>query len=131
MVMVEPRFLYAVISKTLILGGLAAIIGYIAASASFAVAVVIGAVITAINMRTVTWAMQKMLEAGREGKGSAAAWSLLLAAKMLVLIGVIWMLITRADVNAVGFAIGFSLFMPAIGWQMVVAKPEEQESEEG
>jgi small-conductance mechanosensitive channel len=100
-------------------------------SASFASAVVIGSLVTAINLRTAAWAMKKMFESGRDGKPSAMGWSLLLAVKLVVLIAVVWVLLAYVNVNAVGFAIGLSLFMPAIGWQMVTGKIERRGSEKG
>ncbi len=131
MAMLAPSFVYGVINKSLILGALVALVGFFSVSAGFAGAVLIGTLMTAVNMRTVAWAMSKMLEAGREGKTASAGWSLLLAVKMLLLIGSIWVLVAYVNVNAAGFAIGFSLFMPAIGWQMLVAAPERTDSGKG
>lgn len=130
MAMIAPGFVYGVIRKTLALGALTSLIGFFLASKEFAAAVVIGTLVTAVNLRTVAWATKRLLDPERDGK-SATGWSLLLAGKMLVLIAVIWCLIAYVNVDVVGFAIGFSLFMPAIGWQIVVAKPEEEETEEG
>lgn len=131
MAMLEPNFVYGVIRKSLILGGVGAIVGYLVASGAFAAAVAIGALVTAINLRTVAWAIKKMFESGRDGNASAVGWSLLLGLKMMLLIALVWVLLAYVNVNAVGFAIGLSLFMPAIGWQLLTSGPERRDSEEG
>jgi hypothetical protein len=134
MVMIEPEFVYGVVRKSLFLG-MAVVLGtLLAVSENFAVAVAIGTVLSAINLRVMAWTIKKMLDAGRDGGTSAGAWGVLLTLKMLVLIGIIWWLIAHVNVNAVGFTVGFSLFMPAIGWQMLVAEPpggSENDSVEG
>ena len=130
MAMIAPGFVYGVIRKTLTLGALTSLVGLFMASANFAAAVVIGTLVTAINLWTVAWATKRLLDPDR-GRKSSTMWSLIFAAKMIVLIAVIWCLIAYVDVDAVGFAIGFSLFMPAIAWQIVMARPEEDESEKG
>jgi hypothetical protein len=112
-----------VVRKSLFLGVAVVLVTLLAVSADVAWAVAIGTVVSAINLRVMTWTIKKMLDAGREGGTSAGAWGMLLTLKMLVLIGVIWWLIAHVDVNAVGFTVGFSLFMPAIGWQVLVARP--------
>lgn len=127
--MLNPDYVYGVIRKSVVLGAIAALVSLFAVSVLFAEAVVIGTLVSAINLRVLAFSMKKMLEAGLDGGTSAGGWSLLLAMKMLVLIGVIWILITVVNVNAVGFVFGFSLFMPAIGWQMLVSKPDGSEDD--
>jgi small-conductance mechanosensitive channel len=127
MVMVKPDFVYGVVWKSLLLGAIAAIVMLFAVSAEVAGAVVIGTLVSAINLRVVTLSIKKMLEAGLDGGTSATGWTILLALKMFVLIGVIWILITAVEVDAVGFVFGFSLFLPSIMWQVLVDKPDESE----
>jgi hypothetical protein len=129
MVMLEPEFLYGVVRKSLLLGFVAAAVTLFTVSAEFAGAVAIGTLVSAINLRIVAYSIKRMLEAGRDGGTSANAWSLLLAGKMLVLIAVVWCLIAYVNVNAVGFVFGFSLFMPAIGVQVVTSKPNGSEED--
>lgn len=129
MVMLQPEFVYGVVRRTLVLGAISALVMLLAVSVEVAVAVVVGTLVSAINLRVVALSIKKMLEAGRDGGTSSAAWTLLLSTKMLVLIGIVWVLITIAEVNAVGFVFGFSLFMPAIGWQLVSAKPDSSEND--
>ena len=125
MVMLQPKFVYGVGRKSIALGFVAAIVGFMAVSASFALAVVIGTVVSTINVRIVAIGIDKMLRAAEEEDVSARAWSILLAFKMFALIALIWVLIARAGVDAVGFVFGFSLFMPAVGWQLLVDNPNE------
>ena len=128
--MLQPDFVNGVVWKSLVLGAIAALVILVAASVEVAVAVVIGTLVSAINLRVVALSVKKMLDAGLDGGASAAGWSFLLTAKMLVLIGVIWALITVVEVDAIGFVFGFSLFMPAIGWQLLVAKPDTSEDDD-
>lgn len=129
--MLQTDFVYGMVRKSLVLGAILALVMLFAVSAKVAAAVVVGTLVSAINLRVVALSIKKMFDAGRDGSASATAWSMLLATKMLVLIGVIWVLITKLEVDAVGFVFGFSLFMPAMGWQMLVSKPDgsEQDSE--
>lgn len=127
MVMLKPDFVYGMVWKSLVLGAIAALVMLFAVSAEVAGAVVIGTLVSAINLRVVILSIKKMLAAGLDGGTSAVGWTLLLALKMFVLIGVVWLLITVAEVDAMGFVFGFSLFLPAIGWQVVVEKPDESE----
>lgn len=132
MVMLEPSFAYGVVRKSLLLGLFTALVTLFAVSAEFAAAVTIGTLVSSINLRTVAWVIKKMIDAARDGGTSSTKWSLLLAGKMLLLIALIWVLIAYVDVNAVGFVFGFSSFLPAIGWQVVVSEPNvpDDESEE-
>lgn len=123
MVMIEPDFVFGVVRKSLFLGAAAVLGALLAVSAEVALAVAIGTVVSSINLCVMAWTIKKMLDAGRDGGTSATAWGLLLTLKMLVLIGFIWWLIAYVNVNAVGFTVGFSLFMPAIGWQILVSEP--------
>jgi len=127
MVMLQPDFVYGVVRRSLALGAIAALISLFAASSEVAGAVVIGTLVSAINLRVVALSVKRMLEAGRDGNASSAFWTMVLAGKMFVLIAVVWVLIAYVEVDAVGFVFGFSLFMPAIGWQMLVSKPDESE----
>lgn len=129
MVMLQPEFVYGVVRRSLVLGAISALIMLFAVSVEMAVAVVVGTLVSAINLRVMILSIKKMFEAGRDGGTSSVAWTLLLATKMLVLIGLVWVLITVVEVNAVGFVFGFSLFMPAIGWQLLVAKPNPSEED--
>lgn len=124
MAVIEPNFIYGVIRKSLAVGAIAATIGWLAmGTVELGLAVLVGTLISALNLRTVAWAIRKMLEAGRDGDETAGAWTLVLAGKLLALIASVWVLIAYAGVDAVGFALGFSSFLPAIGWQMLVSSP--------
>lgn len=129
MVMLQPDFVYGVVRKSLVLGAISAIITLLAVSAKFALAVAIGTAVSAINLRFVALSIKKMFEHGREGSASATSWSILLSLKMLILIAIIWVLISRWNVDAVGFVFGFSLFMPAIGWQMWASDSDGSEED--
>lgn len=127
--MLQPDFVYGVVRRSLVLGAIAALVTLYAVSAKFAAAVAIGTGLSAINLRFVALSIKKMFDNGREGSASATRWSILLSLKMLVLIAIIWLLITRWNVDAVGFVFGFSLFMPAIGWQLWASDPDGSEED--
>ncbi len=128
--MLQPDFVYGVVRRSLVLGALAALVMLLTVSAQVAGAVVIGTLVSAINLRVVALSIHKMFDAGRDGGTSPVGWTILLTLKMLLLIGVVWYLITAVEVDAVGFVFGFSTFLPAIGWQLLVTKPDESEAEE-
>ena len=125
MVMLQTDFVYGVVRRTLLLGAISAFITFFAVSASFAMAVMIGTLVSSINLRVTAWSIKKMLDAARDG-AAAAAWSMIIVSKLFVLVGVIWVLIAQVEVDAVAFVFGFSLFMPAIGWQML-SEPDSSE----
>ena len=129
MVMLQPDFMYGVVRRTLLLGVLAALIILFTVSVEVAEAVVVGTLVSATNLRVVTASIKKMFDRGREGKASATIWTLVLVAKMLLLVALIWVLITRVELNAVGFVFGFSIFLPAIFWQLLVSGPDDSEDD--
>lgn len=129
MVMIQPDFIYGVVRKSLVLGVIAALVMLLLVSVEVAEAVVVGTLVSAANIRLVALSIKKMFDRARDGKASAVFWALLLTFKMLMLVVLIWVLFTYAKLNAVGFVFGFSLFMPAIFWQMLVTEPDDSEDD--
>lgn len=127
MVMLEPEFVYGMVRKAFLLGIAFAAAAFFGLSADVAAAILIGTLVSTINLRVMAWSIRKMFDAIKEGRGNSTWYALLLVAKMLLLIAAIWVLIAYADVDPMGFAFGFSLFMPAIGWQMWASRSDESD----
>lgn len=123
MVMLQPEFVHGVVRRTVVLGLASALVLFWAMSAQVAIAVVVGTLVSAVNLLALTWSIKKVLQQVVEGS-VAAVWPFLIVAKMLGLVAAIWVLLTVAKLNAVGFVFGFSAFLPAIFWQLWVVGPE-------
>lgn len=115
---IDPRFLNGVIIKTGIVGGVLALVIGFGFSQPLGVGVAVGALVSVLNLRFVVWALGKLLDAARGIGGSSLVWTLLLGSKMAILMGIVWYLLSVVGVDAVGFTIGFSAFLPAILWQL-------------
>lgn len=114
----DPRFLNGMIVKTAILGLILTLVSLFSGFFSnfhLAISIFIGATLAAVNLWIFTVAMAILME----GKRSQLTWSFLLFGKMITLIALIWFLIGIVNINALGFAFGFSLFLPAMFWQMI------------
>lgn len=114
---IDPRFLNSVILKTAIIGVLLAAVCSFTLSTAIGIGVAVGAAVSVLNLRFVVWALGKLFDATRDIGGSPLVWTILLGFKMAILMGIIWILLSTFSVNAVGFTIGFSAFLPAMLWQ--------------
>lgn len=116
--------------KTLIVGGLVALGIGVFFGAWIGVSALAGALLVALNLKVVEWVTRQIIRAGEAGQKSGAIWSLLLVLKMLVLFGTIFYLIVRLELDAIGFIVGFSAFLPAIVWQVVISKDDSSSSQD-
>jgi len=124
----ERAFIERLVLKTFILGLFASVAAALLTDLHFAQSVLVGALISAINLRFVQWISKKLIEGATEGSTSPVLWSFLLVAKMTILFGVIWLLVVEFGFDAVGFVLGFSSFLPAIGWQAWAIRDHESQT---
>jgi hypothetical protein len=112
----ELDVIRAVVRKTFIIGLVALSFSWWYAGATLGIAVVFGVVVAASNLLFVAWLSKKVIGdgAGLVGKGG---WMVLSVLKMSILFGLVWLLIARLELDAIGFVIGFSCFLPAMVWQ--------------
>jgi hypothetical protein len=117
----EYDVILAIIGKTFIIGLLAFAGGWWFAGGSIALAIGVGAIVAAANLYFVAWLIEKVI--GDDGKGvvGKGGYMILSTIKMTLLFGLVWFLIARLGLSAVGFAIGFSCFLPAMVWQALVS----------
>lgn len=125
MASLERAFIEGLVLKTAVLGILAALGALWLADVHFAQSVLVGAAVSAINLRFVQWVSKKLIDDSKEGSVNPGVWGGLLVLKMTVLFGVIWLLVVELGFDAIGFIIGFSSFLPAIGWQAWALRDEE------
>lgn len=113
----EIDVIRAIIGKTFVVGVILCAGAWWFAGWPFAVAVAVGVAVAALNLAFVAWLSKKLIgkgHGGPVGKAGYVAFSLL---KMAALFGVVWYLIVRVGLDAIGFVTGFSSFLPAIVWQ--------------
>lgn len=125
MASLERAFIEGLVLKTAVLGIIAAFITFWFADFHLAQSVLVGAAVSAINLRFVQWISKKLIDGAKEGQAAPALWGVLLVLKMTVLFGVIWLLVVEFGYDAIGFIIGFSSFLPAIGWQAWALRDED------
>ena len=118
MAKLELDVIRAVVRKTFIIGLVALGLAWWYAGATLAIAVGVGVLVAASNLLFVAWLSKKVIGDG-EGVAGKGAWMALSTLKMALLFGLVWFLIARLQLDAVGFVIGFSCFLPAIVWQAV------------
>ncbi len=116
----ELDVIRAVIRKTLMLGLVALAGTWWFAGASIALAVAVGVVVASLNLAFVAWLSRKVIGDGK-GMVGKGGWMALSVVKMTILFGLVWFLIARLGLDAIGFVIGFSCFLPAIVWQALVS----------
>lgn len=119
MTTLESRFVDALVWKTIILGVAFAALGWMIFTAQFAAAILLGMLVSAFNLRVVAWVGRKMVRAAQSGQTSTSMWTAVLLVKLLLLfvLTYIFVAVVRADV--IGYVIGYSSFLPAIGWQAI------------
>lgn len=113
----EIDVIRAIIRKTFVVGAILWAASFLYAGSAFSVAVAVGVAVAALNLVFVAWLSKKLVGAGREGQVGKAGWTVFSLVKMAALFGIVWFLIVRVGLDAIGFVIGFSSFLPAIVWQ--------------
>ena len=131
MTMLETKFVDGLFWKTLIIGVLAALIGWWAMSAHFAGSVGLGVLVSAFNLRVIGWISRKMVKAAKNGDTSSALWSTLLVLKLFLLFVLTFVFIIVVGANVFGYIIGYSTFLLAIVWQLAMQLGREDEVIEG
>lgn len=108
--------------KTAILGGLGSAVGGVLGSVWFGLSVFVGVAVTLTNLRVVEWISTKLLSAARQGQTSSAPWTIILVLKLFAIFALVWFLLARVMLDAIGFVAGFSSFLPAIVWQAILTR---------
>jgi hypothetical protein len=120
----ELRFIRGVMFKTLILGSLFSLASLLI-STWFALSTLVGVVVATANLRFVEWISNKLITVAKAGKTSPTPWSMLLIVKLFAIFALIWVLLAYFKLDAAGFSVGFSSFLPAIVWQAILAKDDD------
>ena len=134
MASIERSFIDGMIVKVLILGLIASLTTLALISPWWGLSVAAGAVVSWLNLLAVRGVSRRMVRAARDGQTGTALWSMLWVLKMSLLFGVTWLLLAVVGLSAPGFALGFSVFLPAIIWQAIVQKSgsaDENDDEPG
>ena len=121
----EFKFIDGLIRKTLILGFFLIVALGLFAGYWMALSTIAGVATAWSNLTFVRWISKKMVDRAKGGNPSLWPWSALLLLKMVFLFGLVWYLIARIGIDALGFAAGFSVFLPAIGWQVWDSRNDE------
>lgn len=126
----ERAFIKGLVLKTLVLGIAASLAALGLAEMHLAQSVLIGTVVSVLNLRFVQWISQKLVDSAKEGSVHPGLWAALLVLKMTLLFFVIWLIVVEFGFDAIGFVIGFSSFLPAIGWQAWAMRDDESQTPE-
>lgn len=129
MMNVENQFVDGLVRKTFALGLAAAAIAAVTMTWAMAGAIVLGAFISAFNLRAAGWIAQKMADSAKRGNTGTTRWVMVLVFKMILLFVLTFVAIVLVGANPIGYVIGYSVFLPAIGWEFAgyVDRLEEDE----
>ena len=114
--MIDRRFVRGLVLKASILGVVATGLSAFFWSTSVALGIFAGCGVTVANFAMFSWTIGRLLEAAKRGE-STAVYGVLLAAKTVLLLAGVWWLLGTID--PLGFALGFSVFLPAMIWQVI------------
>jgi hypothetical protein len=120
-------FVKGVVRKNVVAGlCLSAILAYMV-SVDFAVAALVGSIVASANLVLGAWTTLRIIESGQqESAVGAGGWAVLLIGKLGALFGVVWWLIAKLELDALGFSVGFGSFLLAVLWQTATAPPGGQ-----
>jgi hypothetical protein len=119
MTSLETHFVDGLFWKTVIIGVVAALVGWWAMSAHFAGSIGLGVLVSAFNLRVVGWVSRKMVKAAKQGNTGTGFWSVLLLLKLFILFVLTFVFIVVVGANVFGYIIGYSTFLLAIVWQLI------------
>jgi hypothetical protein len=119
MTSLESNFVDGLFWKTVVIGVLAALVGWWTMSAYFAASIGLGVLVSAFNLRVVGWVSRKMIKAATQGNTGTALWSVLLLLKLFILFVLTFVFIVVVGANVFGYIIGYSTFLLAIVWQLI------------
>ena len=96
-------------------------LGFLLGGSPKALAIALGGLFATLNFRGLRLLIKAILASQQTGAvltaGRKAGIALLALAKFVVFYGAVWLLLTRTPVDRIGFILGFSSFVVAIGLQ--------------
>ncbi len=116
----EVRFVQGLFWKTLILGVVIAAVSAFVISVHFAGSLLMGALVSSLNMRVLALASRKMVEYAAKGSAGSTFWAIVLGIKLFVLMVLTYLFVIVFGSNVFGFVIGYSMFLIAIFWQSLI-----------
>ncbi|MBA2664573.1 MAG: hypothetical protein H0U74_19965 [Bradymonadaceae bacterium] len=116
----EISFVDGLFWKTLLVGSAIALVSALVISTHFAGSVLLGVLVSSLNMRVVCFAGRKMVETSAEGQSATAFWSVILGIKLILLMILTYYFVIVLGANVFGFVIGYSVFLIAILWQSIL-----------
>jgi hypothetical protein len=97
-----------------VFGGLAIIIAALTVSERPALGVAIGVVLTCLNFAALRWLVFKWTAAVKSGDSSGSGKFVLIIPKMVGMMGLVAVAVIFLPIDAIGFLIGYSIFLPSI-----------------
>ncbi len=131
MASLENKFVTGLFWRTILLGVVAILASGWLVSWAFGGAVALGVLVSGFNLRVVGWVSRKMTEAALEGDEGVTKWTLLLVVKLLFLFVLTYLVVIVLGADAIGYVVGYSMFLPAIFWQaaLYIRDLSEQDDE--
>lgn len=106
------RFIRGLEITNLMVGVIAVTVAYLVAGPGpLHLGVVVGAAISALNLRAMVWLGGKVISAGRH---SRTRYAVIFGLKLAVLVAVVWGAMSALPVEPLGLMLGFSTILPAI-----------------
>ncbi|HVV85384.1 MAG TPA: ATP synthase subunit I [Kofleriaceae bacterium] len=97
-----------------ILGGIAIIVAVLTVSSRPALGVALGVILTCLNFAALRWLVFRWTAAVKEGDERGSNRIYLILPKMVGMMGAVALIVVFLPINAVGFIVGYSIFMPSI-----------------
>jgi|SRR5690554_2270783 len=116
----EVRFVQGLFWKTLIVGVVIAAVSAFVVSTHFAGSLLVGVLVSSLNMRVLALASRKMVEYAANGHAGSTFWAIVLGIKLLVMMVLTYVFVIVFSANVFGFVIGYSVFLIAIFWQALI-----------
>lgn len=122
----RPVFIQRVIVRTLLLGFVLGALVALLVDARLGTSILAGTVLVCANLRFMAWGIGKLLGMATEHTpDGTAGWTALFLLKLLALFVLTYYLIAVLGLSAVGFLVGYSLFVLVMLVQALTDAPDE------
>lgn len=97
-----------------VLGGIAIIVATLTVSQRPALGVALGVVLTCLNFAALRWMVFRWTAAVKAGDEKGGNRIYLILPKMIAMMGAVALVVIFLPIDAIGFLIGYSIFLPSI-----------------
>lgn len=128
----RPVFIQRVIVRTLLLGFVIGALVALLVSPHLGTSILAGTVLVCANLRFMAWGINHLLSRAAQAHGQGSVgWTALFLLKLLALFGLTYYLIAVLGLSAVGFLVGYSLFVLVMVLVALTDDTPEDDEQEG